>query len=249
MTDKTRRRLATLALLLGLAVLHVLLLLTAVHVVGTDAGLYYREQLSAGILTESGLTDEGLRTLDGQLAAYLRGDAAALANAPFNDRELTHMADCFNLFELLRRVRSRLVPWAVLLIAGGAYALHDRMRARLCAWLSPLVPLLPLGGFALYTAADFDRAFTLFHKILFTNDLWLLDPATDLLIRVCPESMFMHMGVRIALYSLLGMLAVTAIATVLTFIWPRGKEENAWKTTTRRGPAPKQFDFRSRGTR
>ncbi|MGX8706022.1 MAG: TIGR01906 family membrane protein, partial [bacterium] len=175
-------------------------------------------------LPQADMCDAALRTLDGSLARYLKGDAAALIPGnPFNAREMAHMADCFALFELLRGVRRALIPIALLLIAGGAWFLRDRRRIRLCAWLSPLFVLLPLGLFALYAALNFDAAFTLFHKLLFSNDLWLLDPRTDVLIRICPESMFMDMGIRIAAYSLAGMLAVSALAAALTFIWPKGK--------------------------
>ena len=247
---------ATIALLLGFAVLFFIIVLTAIHAVGTDDGLYYSEQTfqdklpSWDIEANYGITDDELRTLDQQLADYLRGDETALTPGdPFNEREMAHMKDCFDLFDLLRKVRSRLIPWAVLLIVGGAYVLRDRRRIRLCAWLSPLILILPLGAFAIYAVVDFDAAFTLFHKVLFTNDLWLLDPATDLLIRICPASMFMHMGVRIGAYSLIGIVAVSAVATLVTFIWPKGKEENTWKTTPRRGPAPKQITFGNRGTR
>ena len=251
MNDRRLRVLAAVALCLGFAVLDVILLLTAVHIVGTDGSLYYTEQMKAGILPEAGICDAALRTLDGSLARYLGGDAGALQPGnPFNEREMAHMADCYSLFELLRKVRSRLIPWAIVLILGGAYILRDRGRIRLCAWLSPLLLLLPLGAFALYAALNFDAAFTLFHEILFRNDLWLLDPRTDLLIRICPESMFMDMGIRIAAYSLAGVLSVSTIATVLTFIWPKEKEgKDAWKRTTGGGPAPKRISFGRRGTR
>lgn len=250
MSERMRHIIGAAALILGLAALYVILILTAVHIVGTDADLYYREQTKAGILPAAGITDEALRALDGRLADYLRGDAAALAaDAPFNAQEMAHMADCYGLFQLLRKVRARLVPWAVFLIAGGAWLMQDRRRARRCAWLSPLLLLIPLGLFSLYAALRFDRAFTLFHRVLFRNDLWLLDPATDLLIRICPASMFMHMGLRIGAYSLAAILVVSALATALTFIWPKKKGENTWKTTTPRGPAPKRIDFGRRGTR
>ncbi len=250
MSERRRHIIGAAALALGLAALYVILILTITHQVGTDAGLYHREQAKAGILPAAGITDTALRALDQRLADYLRGDAEALAvGSPFNAREMAHMADCFKLFELLRAVRRRLIPWAVLLIAGGAWLLQDRRRARRCAQLSPLLLLVPLGVFALVAVLDFDRAFTLFHKILFRNDLWRLDPATDLLIRICPESMFMHMGARIGACSLAAILAVSALATALTFIWPKKKGENTWKTTTPRGPAPKRIDFGRRGTR
>ena len=250
MTERTRRILASVGLALGFAALTLILTLCAIHAVGTDAGLYFREQTQEGILPSTGLTRDGLRALDSRLADYLRGDRQALeADPPFNDREMAHMRDCFGLFELLRKVRARLIPWAALLIALGAWLLQDRRRVRLCAWLAPLMLLVPLGAFAVYAASDFDAAFTLFHKILFRNDLWLLDPRTDLLIRICPERMFMHMGARIGLYSLASLLAVPALTTLLTLIRPGNGKENPWKTTTRRAPAPKQYDFGKKGTR
>lgn len=266
--DRRFRRPATIALVLGFAVLYFILILTALHVVGTDDGLYYREQTDAGILPETGISDEDLRMLDARLAEYLKGGSTALnegaqpenpiasvavngvAQPAFNEKEMSHLDDCFDLFELLRWVRARLVPWAILLIVSGAYLLQDRRRIRLCAWLSPLILLIPLGAFAAWAAADFDAAFTFFHKMLFANDLWLLDPRTDLLIRICPASMFMHMGVRIGVLSLAAMLAVSAAATLLTFIWPKGKEDDTWNNRAmRRGSAQKQITFGRTGMR
>ena len=264
MNEQTRRRLGTLALCLGLAALHFILLLTAVHWVGTDAALYYSLQTQGGEQyswdTEMlfSVSQEDLKMLDGCLADYLKGNEGALdvtvsvygtPREAFNDQEKAHMADCLYLFDLLRKVRARLIPWIIVLILGGAWLLQDRKRARLCAWLSPLIVLVPLIAFAVCAILNFDRAFTLFHKILFRNDLWLLDPTTDLLIRLCPQYMFVRMGVRIALYSLLSIAMATLFAVVLTYEWPKGKEENPWKTTTRRAPAPRQYDFGSRAKR
>ena len=273
MTQSKRRTFGAIALALGLAVLCFILILTALHTVGTDDALYHKLQTKADILPEAGISDGDLRMLDGRLAAYLSGDEAAL-EAPdadyasgtsfpeimsvevfgetrpaFNEQEMAHMEDCAALFALLRKVRKRLIPWAVLLIVGGAYLLQDRKRARRAAWLSPLILLIPLGAFAAWAAIDFDGAFTFFHRLLFSNDLWLLDPRTDLLIRICPQSMFMAMGLRIALWSAAALAAVPALVTLLTYIWPKNKQDEAKKwndnRATRRASAqrPKTFDF------
>ena len=61
-----------------------------------------------------------------------------------------------------------------------------------------------------------NSAFNFFHEVLFTNDLWLLDYRTDLLIRLCPASMFMNMGVRIGIYSLIWTLLILILTTVFT---------------------------------
>ena len=249
MSERRRTTLGAVSLALGLAVLAFMLLLTAVHAVGTDAGLYYQLQMQAQILPDAGITGEELRALDGRMAAYLAGDRAALEeNPPFNAREMTHMADCYDLFALLRKVRRRLIPWAVLLIVGGCYLLRNRRMIRRTAWLSPLILLIPLGAFGIWAAVDFNGAFTFIHRVLFTNDLWLLDERTDLLIRICPEEMFAAMGLRIALWSGLAMAGVTALAVLLTYIWPKTNrnEGNTWNDNRamRRASAqrPKTFD-------
>lgn len=270
MTEPRRKTFAAIALFLGLAVLVFILLLSAVHAVGTDGALYYAEQTRANVLPEAGISETDLRALDDGLSRVLAGQENDLLlpmdSAPgaysvlpvevfgqlqpaFNEKEVTHLIDCANLFALLRKVLRRLIPWAVLLITLGAYLLRDRRRIRRIAWLSPLLILIPLGAFAIWATADFDSAFNAFHRLLFTNDLWLLDPRTDLLIRICPGSMFAHMGLRIGIYALVGMLAVPAVATLLTYVWPKGKGENTWKTTTPRGAAPKQMGFAKREKR
>ena len=250
MSQQNRTTLGAIGLTLGLVALMLIVILTALHAVGVNDALYFKLQMEAGILPETGVSEDELRSIDRRLADYLRGDSAALEDAPpFNDREMAHMADCQRLFALLRKVRSRLIPWAVLLIVGGAYLLQNQRKARLAAWLAPLVLLIPLGAFGIWAAIDFGGAFTFFHRVLFSNDLWLLDPATDLLIRICPESMFMGMGLRIGLWSLAAVVAVPALATLITFIWPKNKQDEASKwndnRATRRASAqrPKTFDF------
>jgi integral membrane protein (TIGR01906 family) len=249
MTNPMRQTFGAIGLTLGLVALMLILILSALHAVGTDDGLYFKLQTEAGILPEAGVSEDELRSIDRRLSDYLRGDSTALEqDSPFNDREMAHMADCLGLFALLRKVRSRLIPWAVLLIVGGAYLLQNRKKARHCAWLAPLILLVPLGAFALWAAIDFDGAFTFFHRVLFSNDLWLLDPRTDLLIRICPESMFAAMGLRIALWSAAAVAGVTALAVLLTHIWPKTNknEGNTWNENraTRRAAAqrPKTFD-------
>lgn len=41
-------------------------------------------------------------------------------------------------------------------------------------------------------AIDFDTMFVIFHEILFNNDAWLFNPATDPIITVLPQEFFMY---------------------------------------------------------
>ncbi|MBQ8074276.1 MAG: DUF1461 domain-containing protein, partial [Clostridia bacterium] len=48
----------------------------------------------------------------------------------------------------------------------------------------------------LWAVLNFDGLFVTFHRLAFTNDLWLLNPRTDLLIRLMPEEMFVDLGLK-----------------------------------------------------
>lgn len=55
----------------------------------------------------------------------------------------------------------------------------------------------------------FDSAFFLFHRLFFTNDYWLLDPAIDKLIILYPQNFFMSI--------FLSILGVTCIFALIIF--------------------------------
>lgn len=216
--------------LIGFAALVFSMILESVDVVGTDAELYYALQTKAGVLNRAGISEGDLLRVDGALAEYLKGDAAALdfeievfgqMQPVFNEKEMLHMEDCRQLFLLLRRV---LVTMDILAVSGiviGVWCLRDRKKVRLASRIAPLAVILPPGALAAWAVMDFNAAFTFFHEVLFTNDLWLLNPSTDLLIRLCPTSMFMSMGVRIGVYSLVWTVLILAVTTIFT----RAKKE------------------------
>lgn len=188
------------------------LLLTIVEWIGTDAGLYHRLQIKNGVDEAIGISDADLVRLDGALAEYLKGDESAMdvtaevygeTQPAFNEREVSHMADVLFLFRLLRTVRAAALPFGVVLLVAGLWLGRADCARRWGALYvcGLLLLLIPLGLFALWAVRDFDAAFTAFHEALFTNDLWLLDPRTDLMIRMLPEGFFMGMAARIALWS------------------------------------------------
>jgi integral membrane protein (TIGR01906 family) len=67
-----------------------------------------------------------------------------------------------------------------------------------------------LGLFALFSLIDFSWGFTIFHKIFFTNDYWLL-PMDSLLIQMYSADFFYRCVIRIILY--------TSLFSSLSIIW------------------------------
>jgi integral membrane protein (TIGR01906 family) len=58
------------------------------------------------------------------------------------------------------------------------------------------------------SAINFDKTFLLFHKIVFRNDYWLFDWNEDQVIRILPQSYFLHCAILIIILVLLGSLSL-----------------------------------------
>lgn len=192
-----------------------------------DPAVYDRLQAEIGHYDYIGLAPDAQSRVNLVLADYLSGRREdidieeRLLGSPqqvFNADEKAHMVDVYNLFVLERFVRSfSLAAGAVLL--GAAFALAQR-RARETAFASMKVFLLTLIALAaalviLYINSGFDRLFILFHKLLFTNELWLMDPRTDAMIRMFPSQFFMQIAFESGVSALVYGLAFTAAAWLI----------------------------------
>ena len=79
-------------------------------------------------------------------------------------------------------------------------------------------------GIAGIISTDFSKYFVVFHQIFFDNDLWILNPATDLLINIVPEPFFMDTAIRIGL--LFAAMTVLFLAANL-LLWKQNRKKNA----------------------
>ena len=129
----------------------------------------------------------------------------------FHDYELAHMADCRRLIRLDGIVCILAAAAAAAGIAGVLRAGKTGLRKALAGAETGLWILgILAAGLVLWAAVDFDGLFVTFHRLAFRNDLWLLDPRTDLLIRLMPLPLFVHLGLRgLGLFAT-GMILITA---------------------------------------
>ena len=124
-----------------------------------------------------------------QLSATVNGTETEEA---FGSREQTHMADVRGLFQLDRAVALGAVALSLLCVTV-CYVLRRPDRQALRGFRDGLRGMLTvLAALMVWGAVDFDSLFILFHRLAFTNDLWLLNPETDLLIRLMPTDFFVH---------------------------------------------------------
>lgn len=137
----------------------------------------------------------------------------------FHETEQQHMADCKALFDLNRAVLL-LSAFAAALLCCGTYLLRRfrRQIARGALW-GCLVPVAAVLALIIWGLADFDGLFVLFHRLSFANDLWLLNPQTDLLIRLMPTSFFIHCAALLGGTWLGMLLLMAAVAWRLSARW------------------------------
>ncbi|MGN1267781.1 MAG: TIGR01906 family membrane protein [Dorea sp.] len=141
----------------------------------------------------------------------------------FNEQDRLHMLDVKNLFLGGLELRTHCLIAAAILL--GVLILKK-------ANLRPLIPkayATALGIFlgivvflAIAFTIDFTACFTIFHKIFFTNDLWLFDPATDYMIRMLPEGFFASMVVRIVAI----FVGILFLIMFFIFVWKHFDKKN-----------------------
>ncbi len=220
-----------LALLAGIAT-SVSLVCLSVEGMAFGRGFYqeqYRKLAQAEVIGVS--SDDLMRVTDG-LIGYLKGERGSMQSTAvvngvsrevFNERELAHMVDVRALFALLRTVvvACGAVALALLLLS---IAMGGTRKAGLGLMLGAGVFIALAGALVFLISRDFTSAFITFHHLFFTNDLWILDPANDILLMMVPQPFFEAISLRIALLSALALIAELALGCLLCIAGKRAKE-------------------------
>lgn len=146
----------------------------------------------------TGKSEDELKLITEDLFVYLKGDQGKGVLEPnFNEREILHMEDVKELFDIGFKIK-----YIVIFLTGFSIAiLWKRKEADFVKYvvIGLFINWLILGVLFLMIYFDFSKYFTIFHHIFFSNDLWLLNPKTDLLIQMLPEPFFMAISTKIVI--------------------------------------------------
>ena len=108
----------------------------------------------------------------------------------FNQREVAHLKDVKALMQLNLRLLVGTAAYVGVYAGISLFWRRKRYRRQL-AWATVIGSSITLGMIIALGAGsmllDFNELFTRFHLVAFTNELWMLDPATDYLIMLFPE--------------------------------------------------------------
>lgn len=151
----------------------------------------------------------------------------------FSDTENLHLKDVRGILTALKIIRYA-GGGLVIAVLGALYFLRKDQRPGLLAdaargfALASLALLLIALALLIWGLIDFTGLFWAFHRIVFANDLWLMNPQTDLLVALMPESFFSWYGAELlkSLGPVLGMMLLIPI------VWLRLiKSQKETKTT------------------
>ena len=212
-----------LGILCGFALMIALLITSVEAVTYWTPGYYEREYTKYHVLEDVNMEMDDLQDVTHEMMAYLRGSREDLhvptvvGGQPrefFNDREIAHMEDVRGLFLgglALRRICLVIIVVCCALLAALKADIRRVLPKMIC--VGTVLFFLVLAALAAIISTDFTKYFIIFHEIFFSNDLWMLDPRTDLLINIVPEPFFVDTAARIAL-TFAGCVAATFAACV-----------------------------------
>lgn len=174
---------------------------------------YTNFQKEHAIDKATGKSLEELEIIDQNISLFLSFPDEDFLAKDFNSKEISHMKDVYKLYELSNTYMGFSIAVVVLsvFVAVAKRIRHELLVKSLVCILIILAILLIM---VLVVSINFDKYFTKFHEIFFDNDLWILNPETDLMIQMMPLSFFQMMAAKI----FLGTLAIIGGYSLLVIL-------------------------------
>lgn len=142
----------------------------------------------------------------------------------FDERDSLHLRDVRDLIQLTYRIQEVSLAYVLLFSVALLWRPNGKALSRLARpWLLGSVftaCLLVVVGAAMML--DFDRLFLQFHLISFSNEFWMLNPATSYLIRMVPQGFFVDLALWVAGLALVQAVVLASLAGGV-LAWQRGK--------------------------
>ncbi len=216
-------------------ILMFVLLFSAIQYAAFDLKFYEHEYQKLNVAAEIGIAQAELIDVTRELLAYIkaeRGDLNMTAGIEgetrqvFNAREIEHMVDVQRLYLTALSARNTaLVLLAALIVLVRILSGRQFVRSLAKGYLIGSGAVMVALAIIFYLVArDFLWFWTIFHEIIFTNDLWILDPETDILIQMVPEQFFLDLVVKVLVWTIIPLVLAAALFTRVLAPWRRKPE-------------------------
>ncbi len=212
----------------GLILFVLSLLMVSVEITAFKPAFFQKQYMKLNTAEKMGMSHEDLDASTILLLDYiqdkrddldLKVSVHGVEVEMFNKREKDHMIDVKVLFQNFTLMKNIFfIISGIMLIS--ALINKDIFNTKLSKDVLKLAGKYLFAVFftiSVYAIIDFNGVWTLFHKILFSNDLWLLDPRTDRMINMFPEAFFNAMVMKIIITFILLNLLVYLIHQVFLY--------------------------------
>ncbi|MBI4317950.1 MAG: TIGR01906 family membrane protein [Chloroflexi bacterium] len=218
--------------MLFVAAIPVIIISTSVRSLVLDPSFYESGQVRYGAARTTGLQQAQLQASNRALVSYFASSADDLAaelqrqgqsGILFNEREATHLSDVRGLVRGVFTLQLVALAYAVLFVVIGCALARSRFIIPLAhrALWGGVLTLIVLGVFAALSTVDFSQLFLVFHLVSFSNDLWILNPNTDYLIRMFPQAFFFDASVALAVNSAIGAMTLAIVTGAVVLMGKR----------------------------
>ncbi len=187
----------------------ILILILLINVIfwGLNRAYYNQLQTQLNISEKTGISESGLQNITEKLIGYLTlqednlyilEEVGGETRQIFNQREIDHMIDVKNLFLLSYGIIFLLIAIFITRVVllnkrNEMYKMYEEVK------LSFLITIgLSIIAFVIFRT-NFDWFWEVFHEVFFFNDLYLLNPQTDILIQMMPLQFFLSISQRVLL--------------------------------------------------
>ncbi|NFE81249.1 TIGR01906 family membrane protein [Clostridium sporogenes] len=164
--------------------------------------LYYWDITNLSIIKNTDLNIKEIKENFSYLIYYLNSHkniTFCLPSLPSSKEGLIHFKDVKNIFNFLDKFLFINIFISVPVIY---YKLKITKNVRFLKYSSILTIIMPL-SLIIPLTLNFDKGFTLFHRIFFSNDYWIFDPNKDPIINLLPEAFFFHSVLLILFFIIL----------------------------------------------
>jgi len=164
--------------------------------------LYYWDITNLSIIKNTDLNMKEIKENFNYLICYLNSHkniVFCLPSLPSSKEGIIHFKDVKNIFNFLDKFLFINIFISVPVIY---YKLKITKNVSFLKYSSILTIIMPL-SLIIPLTLNFDKGFTLFHRIFFSNDYWIFDPNKDPIINLLPEAFFFHSVLLILFFIIL----------------------------------------------
>lgn len=185
-----------------------IILLMSIEFYSLNSFLYLNQYEKNDVYQNITYSREDVKSMTYNLINYLKTDIELEYKDVFSDKEKRHMKDVKYMFE-----KGILIKRLSIIIIGSVIYINrkDIENILKCFNKSILITCVVFTLLCSIVSLNYYKYFTIFHKMFFNNDDWLLSPKESVIINLLPLEFFKSISIYIFITTMIGSCIVISI--------------------------------------